>query len=216
MQTFTDYIQENGTWLLSEAGLSRMLSRIESGEDLAIITAYRAENDKKTNMKRNRGLRGVLNKNKMGAYQVVGHWRECKNSNIEYSDCPKSELVDAIERSYLVIKPDAMESKRFLSILVELAKKYDQDGIVYRREGEYTIVNKRGGTEFKIGTNVSVGKIAQAYSTHVKKMNVPFVFEGIEFPATNVGKRMFAEAGILYPILNADEIKTAKKSREPW
>ena len=193
-----DIMQENDSWMISEAGLSRVLSRVDTAEDLVIITAYRSNMSKKENISRNRALRGELNKRKMGAYQLVGHWQECQNPNIEYSDCPKDQLVDAVERSFLVIKPDDMTSKDFLGFLVRLAKKYDQDGIVYKHDNEYTIVNKRGATEFKIGTNVGVGKLGQAYSQYVKKLDVPFIFEGIDVPVTNTGKAIFKATGVLW------------------
>ena len=193
-----DIMQENDSWMISEAGLSRVLSRVDKAEDLVIITAYRSNLSKKENINRNRALRGELNKRKMGAYQLVGHWQECQNPNIEYSDCPKDQLVDAVERSFLVIKPDDMTSKDFLGFLVRMAKKYDQDGIVYKHDNEYTIVNKRGATEFKIGTNVGVGKLGQAYSQYVKKLDVPFIFEGIDVPVTNTGKAIFKSNGILW------------------
>jgi len=193
-----DIMQENDSWMISEAGLSRVLSRVDAAEDLVIITAYRSNLSKKENINRNRALRGELNKRKMGAYQLVGHWRECQNPKIEYSDCPKDQLVDAVERSFLVIKPDDMTSKDFLGFLVRMAKKYDQDGIVYKHDNEYTIVNKRGATEFKIGTNVGVGKLGQAYSQYVKKLDVPFIFEGIDIPVTNTGKAIFKANGILW------------------
>jgi hypothetical protein len=193
-----DIMQENDSWLISEAGLSRVLQRTQDADDLVIITAYRNNISNKQNISRNRALRGELNKRKMGAYQLVGHWRECQNPNIEYSKCPKDQLVDTIERSFLVIKPDDMSSEEFLKFLVIMAKKYDQDGIVYKHENEYTIVNKRGATEFKIGTNVGVGKLGQAYSQYIKKLDVPFVFEGIDVPVTNIGKRIFQQNGVLW------------------
>ena len=193
-----DIMQENDSWMISEAGLSRVLSRVDKAEDLVIITAYRSNLSKKENINRTRALRGELNKRKMGAYQLVGHWRECQNPKIEYSDCPKDQLVDAVERSFLVIKPDDMTSKDFLGFLVRMAKKYDQDGIVDKHDNEYTIVNKRGATEFKIGTNVGVCKLGQAYSQYVKKLDVPFIFEGIDVPVTNTGKAIFKSNGILW------------------
>jgi len=193
-----DIMQENDSWLLSEAGLSRVLQRVDKADDLIIITAYRSNISKKENIKRNRALRGELNSRKMGSYQLLGHWRECQDSNVEYSKCPKDKLVDTTEHSFLVIKPDDMDSKHFLNFLVKMAKKYDQDGIVYKHEDEYTIVNKRGATEFKIGTNVGIGKLGQAYSQYIKKLNVPFVFEGIQIPATNYGRMIFKEHGVLW------------------
>ena len=45
---------------------------------------------------------------------------------------------------------------------------------------------------------IPFNKIAQAYSQYVKKMNVPFVFEGVESPSSNGGYRMFSKNNILY------------------
>lgn len=45
-----------------------------------------------------------------------------------------------------------------------------------------------------IGTSVTLGKLGQAYSQHVKS-DIPFVFEGEEIPGTNLGKMAMAKAG---------------------
>lgn len=52
-----------------------------------------------------------------------------------------------------------------------------------------------GGRKFfkKIGTKLSIGKIGQAYSAHVKKLNVPFKFEGKEIPSSISGRMVFKE-----------------------
>ena len=63
---------------ITEAGLSRIIQKVKSDqEDFIIITAYRGEFDKQENIKRNRDLRAWFNRQKMGVYQLVGHWREC-------------------------------------------------------------------------------------------------------------------------------------------
>lgn len=191
--------------LISEAGLSRLIRKFEEGEDFAILTAYRGEYNKKKNIQRNRKLRGELNKRKMGVYQLVGHWQECSLSDVPYEKCPKNELKDVIERSYMVVKPKEWNRENFESLIVSLVKKFDQDGAVIKQD-KYKVIEK-SGNKFDIGSKLSLGKIAQGYSQHVKKLNVPFTFEGVEVPATNIGRRLMAKYGLRYPIMDGIDLK---------
>lgn len=45
----------------------------------------------------------------------------------------------------------------------------------------------------KIGTKLSLGKIGQAYSVHMKKLNVQFKFEGKEISSSISGRMVFKE-----------------------
>ena len=192
--------------LISEAGLSRVLSQVKSEQDFAVLTAYRGNYTKEQNIARNRDLRSELNKKRMGPYQLVGHWQECQDSSYDYKNCPKNLLKDVIERSYLVVKPKDMTPEEFREFLISMLQKFEQDGAVYRVGNDINILEKSGNT-FKIGSGMSIGKIAQGYSQHVKKTNVPFTFEGVEIPSTNIGRRLFQEAGLSYPVLNAKELQ---------
>lgn len=192
--------------LISEAGLSRMLSQIKSDQEFAIITAYRGNYSKEQNISRNRDLRSELNKKRMGPYQLVGHWQECQDSSYDYKNCPKNLLKDVIERSYLVVRPRDMSSEEFREFVVSMLQKFEQDGAVHRSGNDINILQKTGES-FKIGSGMSIGKIAQGYSQHVKKTNVPFTFEGVEVPSTNIGRRLFQEAGLSYPILDSRELQ---------
>ena len=192
--------------LISEAGLSRMLSQVKSDQDFAILTAYRGNYTKEQNIARNRDLRSELNKKKMGPYQLVGHWQECQDPSYDYKNCPKNLLKDVIERSYMVVKPKDMEVEEFQKFIISMLQKFEQDGAVYRTGNDINILEKNGNT-FKIGSGMSLGKIAQGYSQHVKKTNVPFTFEGVEVPSTNIGRRLFQEAGLSYPILESNELQ---------
>ena len=51
---------------------------------------------------------------------------------------------------------------------------------------------------FHIEDNLSIGKTAQAYSQHVKKINVPFVFECLEIPGSNSGRLLFKKFNLKY------------------
>lgn len=205
---FIDYIHKNedvsildecpNNNLLTEAGLSRVLQKIkQENNDFAVISAYRDKYDKKENIKRNRKLRTEFNKKKMGVYQLIGHWRECQLEDVDYEDCPKEYIVDAIERSYLVIKPKEMEQESFKDLIHDMTKRYKQDASVITLDGIiYTI--EPTGKMSKIGDTITLNKIAQAYSRHVKKQNLPFVFEA-EVPSTNNGRRLFRLNNLLYP-----------------
>ncbi|MDD5651398.1 MAG: hypothetical protein PHF86_13450 [Candidatus Nanoarchaeia archaeon] len=174
--------------IISESSLSHILDLMHN-RMFAIITAHRAKLDSKTNMIRNRQLRDIFNQRKMGVHSLIGHWQECqlkdkKGNLIDYQHCPKNQLKDVIERSYLVIKPSDMTQQDFEKLIVSSLTIDDitQDGALIKDENNtYSIIDDKG-VKYKIGTNIKLNKIAQAYSQHIKKQNVPFVFEGLEVP----------------------------------
>ena len=199
---FKEYLNESSiddipnNNLLTEAGLSRVISKVKDN-DFAVITAYRDKYDKKENIKRNRQLRNEFNQRKMGVYQLIGHWEECQLTDVDYEDCPKNKLIDVIERSYLVVRPNDVSQDEFIDLIKELTKKFDQDGSVLSIDGEINIIEKSGNM-FQIGKGLTLNKISQAYSQYVKKQNVPFVFE-CEVPSTNIGRMLFKKENIKYP-----------------
>ena len=203
---FKDYINKKDKILISEAGLSRIIKKIKlEHNNFAVITAYRKINAKTKNELLNKKLRGEFNSLKMGVYPLIGHWQECQIAAIDYKDCPKDQLIDVIERSYLVIQSKNINTEDFKSLITKLTKKYDQDGSVICVDGNIKIIEKNGSV-FDIGKDITLNKISQAYSQFIKKMNVPFVFES-EIPSGNIGKQLFSIKGLLYPIVSIDEIK---------
>lgn len=207
MTKFKEFLNETTEKiLLTEAGLSRIVQKIKLEQnDFAVITAYRDVHDKEENIKRNRKLRAEFNQRKMGVYQLVGHWQECQIEDVPYKDCPKDQLKDVVERSYMIIRPDEMTQNEFKKLIQNLTKKFDQDGSVISLNGNIQIIEKDGNM-FKIGDKVTLNKIAQAYSQHVKKLQVPFVFEGCEIPGNNHGRMLFDLNGLSYPRVEKDEI----------
>lgn len=197
---------------ITEAGLSRIIQKIKlEDNDFVVITAYRGENDKKTNIAKNAQLRDWFNRNKMGVYQLVGHWRECSIQGVEYENCPTDKLVDVVERSYLAIRPDEMDSKDFFNKVKYLTSTYKQDGSVIRVKelyGDDIRIVSGSGRSFSAGRGVQLDKVAQAYSQHVKKINVPFVFEGVEVPATNLGFQIAKELKFGYPVGKWDDLRS--------
>lgn len=179
--------------LLTEDGLSRLINNMED-KNFAVLTVNGSINTKNDNRK----LRSFFNMNKMGVYQLVGHWRECQIENVDYSDCPKDKLMNVIERSYLVTKPTDMSQDKFNDIILELTKKYKQDAAILSIDGDIFILENTGDMNI-IGTKVTLNKINQAYSQFVKKMNVPFVFE-VEVPSSISGHMIFEMSGVMYPV----------------
>ena len=184
--------------IISESSLNRLLE-LSQNKEWGIITAYRNVFTKDENIRRNRILRGELNKLHMGVHQLIGHWRECQMSGIEYKDCPEDQLVDSIERSYFVPKPDNVDSEYFKNKLIELMtiNGHTQDAIIYS-DGEYIYVLGNSGIVYDKFKEISLNKIAQGYSQHIKKQNTPFVFEGLEIPASNSGKMVMKYENIKY------------------
>jgi hypothetical protein len=197
------YADGHNNCIISEDSLSRTLS-IMKDKDFAILTAYRSNFSKVENIVRNRKLRAILNNHKMGVHQLVGHWQEAP-AGMDYEQAKKDGLLtDSVERFYLVAKPDSMTTSDFINLAIELMTidGETQDGVVFHcadvtgKEGYYILNND--GSFFKIGDKLTLGKISQAYSRHVKKSNIPFVFEGLEVPVSNSGKLAFKKLNILY------------------
>lgn len=199
MGTFRKFLSEENS-LISEASLSRILKKVKfDKKDFGIITSYRDSNSEKENIKTFKQLQLFYNSKKMGGYVLIGHWQECQDDNIEYENCPKDQLVDVIEKSLLVVKPDEMEQKEFEEILLSQVKKYNQDSAIISIDGEINLLFK-DGKKMKIGDKVTMNKISQAYSQYIKKQNVPFVFEGIEQPNSISARRVFKEYGQKYDV----------------
>lgn len=182
--------------VVCEGALSRLLSK--SGHPFAIMTAYRGNLSKEQNIARNRDLRSSLNANRMGVHQLIGHYQEQINQSIPFEQSDRRNLRDVVERSYFVSKPGDMPFDDFRSIILKLASDFDQDSVVLG-DGQQVKLVFVNGEVIDLGNRVSVNKIGQAYSQHIRKMNVPFVFEGIESPVSNAGRLGFARLGLLAP-----------------
>lgn len=192
-----EYVNCNNACLILEDSLNRTLE-VMKGKDFAIITAYRGNMSKRENIRRNRMLRAELNKLHMGVHQLVGHWQEAPD-NKDYRECLPSELTDVIERSYLIAKPEDMSFNEFKNVITNLLTidNATQDAALIKNSEGIFAINKQGDMD-KVGSYTTIGKIGQAYSQHVKKMNVPFIFEGIETPVTNIGKQLWHKYHIHY------------------
>lgn len=169
---------------ICESSLIRLLEKAKDS-DFAIITAYRKNNSKKTNVLLNRELRDVLNKKKMGVYPLLGQWEECEDDSIPYDKCPPDKKKTVTERSYFVPRNKLTSPEDFKNLILELAKKYKQDGVILKIDSLklFGVYDSDSGKELvKFERGINIGKLSNMYSKFVKKMNIPFVFEGIETP----------------------------------
>ncbi|MCM1220592.1 MAG: hypothetical protein NC548_39505 [Lachnospiraceae bacterium] len=187
--------------IIVEGSFNRLLDRMKT-KDFAILSAYRNDFSKKDNILRNRKLRGILNDNKMGVHQLVGHWLEAPAGK-DYKDYDRSELTDVIERSYFIAKPDNMSFDEFKEIILQCMTidGISQDCCVIHNNGhDYNLLYPNGDMD-KIGDNLTFNKIAQSYSEHVinkKSKNATFVFEGVESPSSISGHMVFNKHNIYY------------------
>lgn len=167
-----------------ESTLSGLLDKSQKN-DFAILTAYRKSNSKEQNVSLNRELRGTLNAKKMGVYPLVGQWEECQDDSIPYDQCPPEKKRVVVERSYFVPRNPNISPDEFKDLIFELGKKYKQDGVILKLETPplFGVYDPTAGKELvKFEKGITVGKLSSMYSKFVKKMNVPFVFEGVETP----------------------------------
>ena len=193
-----EYVGCSNNNLIMEGSFNRLISQMTE-KDFAIISAYRNNFTKEENIIRNRHLRGILNKSKMGVHQLVGHWQEAPDGK-EYKECKPNELTDVIERSYFIAKPESMPFEVFKKFIINCLTIDDatQDcGVIHQYGQGYYCIYPNGSME-KIGDRLTLNKIAQAYSQYVKRTDIPFVFEGVESPSSNGSYRMFKVNNILY------------------
>jgi hypothetical protein len=146
---------------LDEASLGRVLQHIQGQKNVTswgMLTAFRYVHTPKENRKLNKQLETDLRGLKKGFFKVEGHWVECQNADISYSDCPKEQLKDSIEQSFFVPNITAKD-------IHKLGKKYGQDAVIYggkQTKGNAVLIFKDGKIE-NIG-KFSPDKIQQAYS----------------------------------------------------
>ena len=184
--------------LILEGSFNRLMS-LMADKDFAIISAYRHEFSKKENILRNRKLRAILNSKNMGVHQLVGHWLEAPNG-VDYHDANPEELTDVIERSYFIARPNNVpyeEFKKTIANCLTIDGKTQDCGIIHVHGGWYYCLYPDGSVD-KIGEKLSINKIAQAYSQYVKRLDIPFTFEGVERPSSNSGMRVFENNRIEY------------------
>lgn len=181
--------------ILSESGLSRILTHIN--KPFAIITAFRANYTLDQNRKRNRELEKRFKEIGAGGLKIIGHWREAPEGiwfGHNFNDIDQNQLIDTTEEAYFVPKPNNIDVATFREWVLKIITEFQQDAAVYSSGNAIFLIDK-ANTLTNIGTGISVGKIAQAYST-IKKKN--FVFEGTMSPSNIYHKMLLKERGVFW------------------
>jgi len=89
---------------LTEASLGRVLQHIQGKKNVkswGVVTAYRYGNTPAENKLANKNLADKIRAEKLGFFEMEGHWQECQDKRVNYFDCPKDKLVDSTEISCL-------------------------------------------------------------------------------------------------------------------
>ena len=177
-------------------------------DSFAIVTSWRGDKSGKENKSNFDSLKKDIRAAGHGHFKLKGHWQECPDVGPdEYKkimgDCPngwnsedgrcakkdmsaKNKFSLPYDKCPVGQKKDAVEPSLFvpgmkLDHAVKLAKKYNQDAIVYsgpETKGETHLVFQDGSTK-PVG-KFHAGRIAQAYS-QIKGGS--FTFEGWELVA---------------------------------
>lgn len=156
--------------LLNEYSFSRVYNKLKNGT-CAMMTAYRGTNSHTENERRQKSLKQELQKLGYSFNEFNGYY-------IEYTR--DSEAKPQLEKS-LLIYPKSL--KDFKENIIELGTKYDQDTILYIKDGEGFLIGATGNDpDFPKGQEVSIGKvtaskIAQIYSERNGKT---FIFESMQ------------------------------------
>ena len=121
---------------LAKASLSRLLQQFQNKVDFVILTCYRPENTEEENSKTFQKFpaeyRGLVGTNKVGAFELVGHWQE-KGGQEE------------LERSWFFTNGDPnLSGEKFIAVAKALAGQYLQTAMVISRQGVTTLESPEG------------------------------------------------------------------------
>ena len=146
---------------LTEASLGRVLQHIQGKKNVkswGVITAYRYGNTPAENKLANKNLADKIRAEKLGFFEMEGHWQECQDKRVNYFDCPKDKLVDSTEISLFVPNIGIKQ-------IHKLGKQFEQDSVLYGGEdtkGKGVLVYKNGRVE-NVG-DMHPDNMQQAYS----------------------------------------------------
>lgn len=164
--------------IIREGSIER-LAEYTAADDCAIIAAQRPGMGKEENILLNRKAREVLAEKSIGVYQLAGHFE-----GKEY------------ERCYFVTRPRNMESNSFEQALQKAMREgeVNNEPAIYRKEDRLYYIYANGAIE-----ECNAAGIFDARRTcNAGKGEGKFLFRGVEEPATNLGKQVYAIHNILY------------------
>ena len=191
---------------IDEHGLRRLIHHMEHSSGWAILTGYCYGQNKIENVQRNRELRGDLHRHGLDFYPLVGHWQECSvlqgnGEPVPYERCAEDKLVDVIERSYFVPKPETVVPPDFEGLIFDMAIQARQQTIVFVGNGKRGVYDSHTREECLRFSSapLELKEIEHAHAQYVRKIRGPFRFEGIETPSgLAFGLKAFRECGFLW------------------
>lgn len=193
--TCFEFVNCDNNSIVYEGSFNRLMSLMKE-TDFCIISAYRSDLSKQENIKRNNKLIKFLVDREMRPSILVGHWLETPEKNKDYKNAPKDELIDAVERSLFVPKPNEMSYAEFKKLMIQLMNfdGREQNSMVLKHNSDVSLFYN-DGTEQPIG---DLNQIGQAYSQSVQKPDLAFEFIGVQHPVTNNGRFVYTAHTIKY------------------
>lgn len=175
LEKLVDVINSGDKEAINEASLSRVYQHYkrEASDSFAILTAFRAEYPMKKNIQKNKELEKRIRSMGLGFFKIKGHWLECQDPSLEYSDCPDEMKVPVVEYSFFI--PNITRKQA-----VKIASDYFQDAFIYSGPETNDKVVSLSDTDKVISTlgDFSPNRIAQGYS---KLRGKSFTFEGFQY-----------------------------------
>ena len=155
---------------VNEASLSRAYQHVQGG-NFGIISSFRASNSRSKNLAEFHKLKARLARVKLGGIILIGHWAECQDPAMPYSDCPPDRLKDVTELALMV--PGIS-----LGIISALGREFNQDGFIYcgPETGGIVTLFFGNGDQQPLG-GFQPNRISRAYSELRGKPGRTFVFE---------------------------------------
>ena len=179
--------------ILTEANLSSIIRKINKDDNvIAIITPFRKELPSRENEDNFTKIKGEVSSHKWGFLQLNGGWMENK--------------VNMVHEKSIFIEVNSEYEDSLFSFCKETAKKYNQDGFIFKSKTKpFGVYLKNGSVDFTFkgkqehqsGTN-KVFKNKQETTTSLNKINfrdieemysalrfgtkanIKFIFESIE------------------------------------
>jgi hypothetical protein len=153
MKTLKDFLKEND--LLTEVKLSRLWTHLaKNSAAVGIITAFRGDKSEKENVANNKVIASKVRKAGFGFSWVDGAWRENEGTDKE---------MEVSEVSLFITGDD---SEALLNLLMDCAKRYNQDGFVYKAPGageKIQVLDKKGKVLLGF-SNVKMDKMNDIYT----------------------------------------------------
>jgi len=191
---------------VTAASLGRVWQHVSSATGFGILTAYRAGYAPHESQARQRSLQSDIRALRLGYFHLVGHWRECADTEVKYDDCPEEQLSDVQEPSLFV--PGLA-----LSDALRLGRKYDQDAVVYGGPdaGGKTVLAFRDGSQHVIASTMTPRAVGQAYSALARKRQRKFSF--VAYVSTSPAE---IQAATVYQDVKYGSRKYSASGRGAW